>query len=238
MKNWDDLLGAASSMLLFVTILLLLLNYKEGKFYFLALAFYLLQIMFLNMVSAKILHISPEFQYTFGVWNNLMDLPLMLLFLQYFSKDKKTTKLIWYISGLYILFDLVIYLIMGMTNTSLTIIIGPGLLIVTGFSFYFFVDQLKTAIITHKETGKAFMTGAIVFAYLCFNLIYIMFYLMKSSHTRDIYTIYYITFITFSLCLIIGIVLIMISKRPKAAIKNAELKKGTEKADENSFQFL
>lgn len=237
MKNWESIMGAGSILLLFITIVLLLINYKEGKFYFLALAFYLAQIVFLNMLSAKIITVSPGIRYYVGIWNNLLDLPLMLMFFQYFAKDDKTRKLLLYITGAYIIFDLVIYLGMGMTIPSLTIIIGPGLLIVTAFSFYFFVEHLKQAIMKRKETGRAFLSGAIVFAYLCFTLIYILFYLMKSNYVSDIYTIYYITFIIFSTCLITGLLLIMASKRPSKA-KIVETKKEIGKEDENAFQFL
>lgn len=230
-------MGAGSSLLLFVTIVLLLINFKEGKYYFLALAFYLAQIIFLNMLSAKFITISPALRYYTGIWNNILDLPLMLLFFQYFAKDNKTRKLLLYISVAYMLFDLVTFLTMGMNIPSLTVIIGPGLLIVTAFGFYFFVDHLKTAIVKRKETGRAFMSGAIVFAYLCFTLIYILFYLMKSDYIRDIYKIYYTTFIIFSTCLITGLLLIMASRNAKKpALINT--KKEIGKEDENAFQFL
>ncbi len=236
MKNWDAILGTASSILLVVAIILLLLNFKEGKYYFLALAFYLAQIVFLNMLSTNFITVPGNFRYYFGIWNNLLDLPLMLLFLQYFATDQKARKGLLYITGAYIVFDLVIYLIMGMTIPSLTIIIGPGLGIVTAISFYLFVDRLKLAISRRGETGKAFLTGAIVFAYLCFTLIYILFYLMKSTYISDIYAIYYITFIILSACLITGLLHIMLGKKQKP--KNTPIKKEISKEDENAFQFL
>ena len=237
MKNWDAIFGAVSSLLLFVTIILLLINYKEGRYYFLALSFYLAQIVFLNLLSAGYITISPYARYYTGIWNNLLDLPLMLLFFQYFSRDEKTKKLLLYITAAYTVFDLVIFLSMGMNILSLTVMIGPGLLIVTVFGFYFFVDHLKTAIIKRQDTGKAFMSGAIVFAYLCFTLIYILFYLMKSDYVRDIYMIYYITFIIFSICLITGLLIILRSKLP-GKLSAKDLKKEIGKEEENAFQFL
>jgi hypothetical protein len=237
MINWDAILGAGSIMLLFIAIVLLLVNFKEGKYYFLALAFYLAQIIFLNMLSAKFLTVSPHLKYYAGIWNNLLDLPFMLLFFQYFTKDRKTSRLLRNITVIYIVFEIVVYLFLGLTLDFLTIIIGPGLLIVTGFGFYFFVEHLKTAITDHKDTGKAFMSGAIVFTYLCFTLIYILYYVMKSDYIMDIYKIYYITFIIFSTCLITGLLLITPSKRPKG-MRDIKSKKEIGKEDENAFQFL
>lgn len=236
MKYPDAILGTASSLLLVVTIILLLVNVKEGKHYFLALAFYLAQIVFLNMLSTNLIAVPDRFRFYFGIWNNLLDLPLMMLFLQYFAKDQKARKWLMYITGAYILFDLIVYLIMGMTIPSLTIIIGPGLAIVTAISFYFFVDRLKLAIASHCETGKAFLTGAIVFAYLCFTLIYILFYLMKSTYISDIYAIYYITFIILSGCLSTGLLQIMASNKRKQ--NDTPVKREINKQDDNAFQFL
>lgn len=237
MNNWDAILGAASCMLMFITIVLLLVNFREGRYYFLALAFYLAQVIFLNMLSAKFITVSPLLRYYLGSWNNILDLPVMLLFFQYFTKDKKMNKLLRNITIIYIAFELIFYFLLKLTLTYLTIIIGPGLVIVTGFSFYFFVDHLKTAIIKRKETGKAFMSGAIVFTYLCFTLIYVLYYLIKSDYIMDIYKIYYVTFIIFSTCLITGLLLITASKSPKR-MTDIKSKKEIGKEDENAFQFL
>ena len=161
----------------------------------------------------------------------------MLVFFLYFAKEKRIRKLIFYIIGAFLVFDAVVYFIKGMTP-SLTIIIGPGLMTITAFGFYFFVDRLKLAISKRKETGKAFLTGATVFSYLCFTLIYILYYLMESEYVNDIYTIYYSTYSIYALFLIIGLSLIISGKRQAEKLRKMPAKKDNRKEDENAFQFL
>jgi hypothetical protein len=236
MKYWDAILGAGSIVLMLISIVLLLINFKEGRFYFLALAFYLSQVTFLNLDSTRVFIIPDSVRGNIVFFHSFLELPTLLIFFLYFAKDQMMRKLIFYIIGAYIVFDLVICLVLGLTDTTLTVIIGPGLVLITGFGFYFFVEHLKLAISKRMETGKAFLTGATVFAYLCFTLIYILYYLMQSQYINDIYAIYYSTYIIFAVFLITGLLLIMSAKRQKA--KSQPIKKENRKEDENSFQFL
>jgi len=236
MKNWDAILGAGSIVLMLIAVILLLSNFKEGRFYFLALAFYLLQVTFLNLDSTRVFVIPDAVRGDIVFFHSILELPTLIVFFLYFAEDQKMRKLIFYTIGAYILFDLIVCLFLGLTDPALTIIIGPGLALITGFSFYFFVEHLKLAISKRMETGKAFLTGATVFAYLCFTLIYILYYLMQSQYINDIYAIYYSTYIIFAVFLITGLLLIMSAKRQKA--KSQPIKKENRKEDENSFQFL
>jgi hypothetical protein len=89
-----------------------------------------------------------------------------------------------------------------------------------------------------KETGKAFLIGATVFAYLCFTIIYVVYYLMESEYINDIYAMYYSTYIIFAAFLVIGILLINSGKRQAEKLRNMPAKKDNRKEDENAFQFL
>ena len=229
-------MGVVSIVLMLVTIVLLLLNFKEGRYYFLALAFYLSQVTFLNLDSTRVFAIPDSVRGNVVFFHSFLELPTLMIFFLYFAKDQMIRKLILYIIGAYIVFDLVICFTMGLTDNTLTVIIGPGLVLITGFGFYFFVGHLKQAISKRKETGKAFLTGATVFAYLCFTLIYILYYLMQSPYLYDIYAIYYSTYIIFAVFLITGLLLIMSARRQK--LKSVPVKKENRKEDENAFQFL
>ncbi|HLO82332.1 MAG TPA: hypothetical protein VK166_15315 [Chitinophagaceae bacterium] len=231
--NSVNLAGIISILLQLLAAFLLILNFKEGKYSFLALAFNLLQIVFIDLISTKVINISPLATFYIGTCNNLLDAPLMLIFLRYFSKTEKTTKLLFISLGILVLFDIIMYLFFGLTDRFLTVIIGPGLFVVTAFSFYFFVDQLKAAMYHRKEMGKAFISGGLVFTYLCFLFIYMMFYVLNSDHIMDIYMIYHITFIVLALCLIIGLAIIMKTRtvKPKPVQR-------TRKEDPNAFQYL
>jgi hypothetical protein len=228
-----NLAGTISILLQLLAAFLLILNFREGRYSFLALAFNLLQIVFIDLISTKVININELTTFYLGTCNNLLDAPLMLVFMLYFTKTEKTKKLIIISLGALVLFDLIAYLILGLTNKFLTLVIGPGLFVVTAFAFYFFVEQLKAAMYHKKEVGKAFISGGIVFTYLCFLFIYVMFYVLNSQHLMDIYMIYHITFMVLALSLIIGIAIIMRTRllKPKPIQRS-------RKEDPNAFQYL
>jgi hypothetical protein len=231
--NSVNVAGIISLSLLVFAAFLLLANFREGRYSFLALAFYLSQIVFLDLVSTKVIQLGDLTTFYIGTVNNLLDAPLILVFLLYFSKSEKINKLIYISIGTLLIYDLVVYLTMGLTNRFLTFVIGPGLFVVTAFAFYFFVDQLKAAMYHRKEVGKAFISGGLVFTYACFLFIYLMFYVLESDHLKDIYMIYHITFMVLAVSLITGIAIIMRTRfiKPKPAQR-------VRKEDPNAFQYL
>lgn len=228
-----NLAGIISILLQLLAAFLLILNFREGKYSFLALAFNLLQIAFIDLITTKVINISPLATFYIGTWNNLLDAPLMLIFMLYFSRTERIKKLLFIALGALALFDIATYLLVGLSDRFLTLVIGPGLFVVTAFAFYFFVDQMKAAMYHRKEMGKAFISGGLVFTYLCFLFIYVMFYVLNSNHIMDIYMIYHITFIVLALCLITGLAIIMKtrSSKPKPVQR-------TRKEDPNAFQYL
>jgi F0F1-type ATP synthase assembly protein I len=231
--NSVNIAGIISLSLLVIAAVLLLINFREGRYSFLALAFYLAQIVFLDLISTKVIPLGELTTFYIGTVNNLLDAPLILVFLLYFSKSRRTNKLILFSIGTLLLYDITLYFIMGLTNQFLTFVIGPGLFIVTAFAFYFFVDRLKAAMYHRKEVGKAFISGGLVFTYACFLFIYLMFYVLQSDHLMDIYMIYHITYIVLAVSLILGIAIIMKARfiKPKPAPR-------LKKEDPNAFQYL
>jgi hypothetical protein len=140
MKNWESILGTSCCFLLILAVVLLLINFKEGKYSFLALAFYLSQITLLNLDSSNTLTIPDSIREVVVFCHSSLELPMMLVFFLYFTKEKRLRKLIFYIIGAYLIYDAIVYFNKGLTP-SLTLIIGPGLMIITAFSFYFFCGK-------------------------------------------------------------------------------------------------
>ena len=231
--NSVNIASIISLSLLVISAFLLLINFREGRYSFIALACYLAQIVFLDLVSTKVIQLEDLTTFYIGTVNNLLDAPLILFFLLYFSKSEKTNRMIYLSIGTLLCYDIILYLTMGLTNRFLTFVIGPGLFVVTVFAFYFFVDQLKAAMYHRKEVGKAFISGGLVFTYACFLFIYLMFYVLHSDHLKDIYMIYHITFITLAVSLIIGITIIM-----KARFIKPKPVQRPRKEDPNAFQYL
>ena len=90
---------------------------------------------------------------------------------------------------------------------------GPGLLIVFGYSLYYFVYTVKRSFIHNKFVGKAIVASALTFAYGCFIIIYLMHYVFTLQDIPNLFLIYY--FITIIYCGILTVGLLLESRRKK-----------------------
>jgi len=233
MYNWENILATGSITLLFFTVILLLINYKEGRYSFLALAFYLFQILFINIISKGLIPTPPKVETYLVYCHNLLDAPLMLLCLIYFTQTNKGKRILFYLAGGFILFEFIVFLFTGLHDNLLTIIIGPGLFLNTAFSFYFFFKHVKSSFTKRKDMGKAFISGGLAFAYMCFNFMYIVDYVMRNPNHDDIMKIYHLTYIIASLTISIGLLIITREKRKKPVIEPK-----VKQEDMNAFQYL
>lgn len=233
MSTFDSVLELISSSMLVITALLLLVNFKEGQYHFVALGLYLMQHVFVNLSQAGIIGTDGNITAFIFACHKLLSTPLLILFLQYFNNDA-SKKRSWYMLGSFMLFEIAVVSIFGIRSIAgHTLIVGTGLLLLTGFSFYYFMQQLNKKSHSSKDSGKIFLAGALVFANLCFNLIYVIDYIMQSPNAKDINVINDFTLIILSIILIIGSVMIAFSK--ETARKNIMKSK---EDDVNAFQFL
>ena len=102
----------------------------------------------------------------------------------------------------FVLFEIIIVLLMGFSKQAITITLAPGLAIVFGFCLYFFIRYAKLAITHSKATGKAFISASLLFAYGCFFILYLMFYVFETQgvgenineqYVADTYLVYFFT---------------------------------------------
>jgi hypothetical protein len=128
---------------------------------------------------------GPELILYWGLFNNLLDTPLMLFFLIYFSTSAGFTKRIKILIGVFVLFEILVVILMGLNTDAITVILGPGILILCGLFMYFFIRQTKITISHRKGTGKALMAAALLFAYGCYVIIYLMYYIFKTPFIED-----------------------------------------------------
>jgi hypothetical protein len=233
MQNWETILGLSSIVLLCVTVALFLINFREGRMSFLALILYFTQIIFINLISTGIITVAPVTEAYIGIINNLLDAPLMLIGLRYFTLHQGLRKWMLYLSAAFVLFELLVILIVGFKSRILTIIIGPDLAIVMAFCGYFFFQHVKSSFTRRKDTGKAFMSGGLFFAYACFIFMYIVHYILRNPNYTDILKIYHITYIITALNLSIGLLIIMREKRRKPTIEPK-----IKQEEINAFQYL
>ena len=204
--TWNSIMGIVSSIALFcpfVFILVLRLGFYKT---FPALLVYYASILVYNLMTEGYITASTETIRYWGLGNNMLDTPLMLTFLLYFSPSPVFSKKIKIMIVCFIVFEIIVALLMGLNARAITVMIGPGILILIGFCLYFFIRQTKITIMHQKATGKALIAASLLFAYGCYGIIYLMYYIFKSPHVSDIFLVYFLVVTLSSLLITAGII--------------------------------
>jgi len=205
--NWNDVMGLVSTIALSLPIITMLATGVAGYRSFPALLFYFLIVVSYNLLTEGYVIISDDFTHYFGICNNLLDAPLMLFFLTYFGTSAILKKRMKLLILAFIVFETITVSIYGFTVRSITIIMGPGILLVLTFCLIFFVRQAKISITHHKAAGKAMMTASQLFAYGCYSIIYIMYYLLDIRDVQNTFLVYFFVSTFSSLLMSAGIVI-------------------------------
>jgi len=204
--NLNSTFGLIASIALFLPIILLLLCRLCSYRSFPALLAYYAVVFAYNLFQKGYLHGTPALVGNWNVVNNLLDAPLMLLFLTYFSGSPLLTKKMKILIVSLLVFEIIVISIVGFNNTAVTIFLGPGLILVFGFSLHFFVRQAKITIAHHKAIGKAIISAALLFAYGGYLIIYLMYYVFQTPFVDDTFLVYYLVVTLSSILMGVGIV--------------------------------
>ena len=191
--NLKDLMGLFFSAAILLPIILIIVLRLYGLKCFLALSIYYLLGFFDTLMMQNIIVVSKDFHRVYSVTYNLLDVPLLLTFLSYFSLSSRLTNRIRYTILVFIVFEILVTLNIGYNRNALTIIIGPGLAIILFFCAWFFIRQIKIAITYGKAIGKALMTASFLFVYGCYSFIYVMHYIIRTPNSTDVYIMYLIS---------------------------------------------
>lgn len=203
--SWNSIMGLVSSIALFLPVVLIIAMRLSVYKSFPALMIYYFFVFTYNLLTEGYVPASNNAVYYWGLINNLADAPLMLFFLTYFSPTPLFTKRIRISILLFILFEAVVIGLRGFNVDSITIIMAPGLLSVFSLSMYFFVRHTRIAVMYRKSTGKALITASLLFAYGCYGIIYLMYYVFKTPYKGDTFLIYFLVTTFSSLLMCAGI---------------------------------
>jgi len=209
--NWHSAIGILSTVALFSPVFVILffrlIRYRQ----FIPLFFYFLIAFVYNLMTEDLVVVPRNVERNYGIINNLLDVPLMFSFLILMSLSGKQARRMKILLALYIVFEIAIVSIHGMTVKTITWVLGPGLALVFGYALYYFVQTVKRSFIHSKFVGKAMIASALSFAYGCFIFIYLMHYVAAIPDLPNIFLIYYIVTILYSSLITAG--LVMESKR-------------------------
>jgi hypothetical protein len=205
--TWNSIMAFISTFALFLPVLLIAVLRLATYRSFPALFIYYFSVVMYNMFTAGYIHAPANVVYYWGLANNLLDVPLMLYFLTYFSTTRRFQKRMHQIIVAFLVWEAIVIAFTGLNIDAITIILAPGLPLVFSYCLYFFTRQVKLAIVHHKATGKALIVSSLLFAYGCYTIIYLMYYVFKAQldannqikpqYVEDTFLIYFmVTFIS------------------------------------------
>jgi hypothetical protein len=195
-------LFAIACMLLPVILILARKQFSAG---FLALSFYFLSIFVYNFLLLVFPNFPVGIKRGLGVTCNLLDAPLMLLFLSQFTFSASVKRLMKICLLIFILFEVTVVILYGFTVKSITIFSGPGLLLILFFSFYFFTRLVRSAIIQKMDIAKTMMISGVLFAYGIYFMLYLFYYVLETPNKTDTLLIYFLASAVASLLLSTGL---------------------------------
>ena len=209
--NWNSIIGIISTLALFAPVFVILafkhIRYKS----YIALFVYCFLAFSYNLMTEDLIVLPKSVVRNISIIVNLLDVPLMFLFIMMFSTTATQTKRMKALLLVFICFEIVVVALKGLSIPTVTIVMGPGLALVFGYSLYFFVQTVKKSFIHTKSISKAIIASSVCFAYGCFILIYIMHYVLAIQDVPNIFLIYFM--VTIIYCSILTVGLVMESKR-------------------------
>jgi len=200
-------MGLISSIALFLPIFFILAFRLGGYRTFPALLCYYVIVFVYNLLTQGYINAGTDIIHNWNISNNLLDAPLMLTFLTYFSTSPAFSKKMRITICSVIGFEIAVVLLKGYTTDAITIILGPALLTVVFFCAYFFIHQTKITITHHKAMGKAIIAASLLFAYGCYTIIYLMYYVFKTPYVADTFLVYFLVATFSSLLMCAGIII-------------------------------
>ena len=183
--NINSILGVVSSIVLFAPIILILAFKLFNNRSFFALGLYYFLSGLYNLISQNILDTSAVFSRSLGILVNLLDAPLMLVFLTFFSTSVVMKKRITMTIIIFLVFEAIILMIYGFTVQSVKIILAPDIAVIIVLSFLFFMRNVRLAVTNLKSLGKAIIASSVLLSYTIFTVVYIFFYLFTNKRYRD-----------------------------------------------------
>jgi hypothetical protein len=230
----EDLIRSFSTFTLLLPILAILAKRSMWHPCMAALLVYYTQFFFFSLITNEYVDAPGAVESLISFSHVLFDLPLILLFMQYFTDVPATRKKIRYALAAWVGMGILLTIRTGLTDRTITLLMGPGLLIADIFSTAFFVKYIQDGIRQRSETGKAFMAGSLVFLYGSYSLIYFIRYILVSATQEETYTLFQISSIISATLMAIGILL----NRKKPALP-VEVKKPRSVTPESweDFQF-
>ena len=209
--NLNATLAILSAIAFLLPALIILSSRLLINISLLSLVIYFLFLVFYILMSENIFLVDKADQRNFAVISNYLDVPLMLTAMLMFCAEKWKQRVIITTIIAFAAYEILIFFQYNLQPVSSKYIMGPGIILILFYSLYLFTNNIKSTIVQGKGVGKTLMITSILFAYGCYFLVYIFAYIQKTSNRADVFIIYYLASIIFSILMSAG--LIWVKKR-------------------------
>ena len=206
--NSHSLLGIISSITLFVPVALILILKLFSNRSFLALAICYFIVGVQNLLRQSVFGVPKVIYQSMSLVDNILEVPLMLLFLTFFSTSVLMSRRIITCIYVFIGFEAIILAIFGFNVKAIRIILGPDIALIVAISFSFFMRYVRLSVSNSKSIGKAVMASSVFISYAIFSIVYIFYYLVKNEQYQDdAELVYYLVSILSAILMSIGILI-------------------------------
>ena len=203
--NPSNIIGILSASTLLLPAIFILFGRLYRNKSLLALMISYMVTAIYNLMAANIIPVEKDVRQVVGILNNYVDVPLVMLSFLLFCTSKTKEKLIYISLIAFIIYELVVYFIFGLTTISVVYIMGPGIGIILIYAAYFFSQYVRLSLTRSKAIGKTLMITSVLFGYGCYAMIYFIYYIQKTSAVADVFLIYYIVTIISTLLVTVGL---------------------------------
>jgi hypothetical protein len=203
--SWIYWIGIVTIACMLFPVLVVLVK-KQFSPGVIALVIYFLSTFIYNLLLIAIPDFPKDIRQNIGITNNILDTPLMLLFLSQFTFNPGIKKLMRNALIAFLVFELCVVLLYGFSVKAISIFSGPGLLMILSFSFYFFTRHVRMAITQRVDIPKTMMISGILFAYAVYFMVYLFYYVLETPHKTDALIIYFLATIVGSILLSVGLI--------------------------------
>ncbi len=204
--NFNSVIGIISSIALSVPVILIFALRLFKNKSFLALAIYYLILCVQTLIKQNIIAAPKGIYQSLGIIDNLLDVPLMLIFLLFFSISAVMSKRIMITLFAFLAFEAVVLIFFGFSVKTVRIILGPDVAVILTLSFIFFIRNVKLAVMNSKSLGKAIMISSVLVSYVIYSMVYIFYYIIPTKeYQRDAKLIYFLVTILSALLMAAGI---------------------------------
>jgi hypothetical protein len=185
MKEYIYWLSAVTTVLFLVPVFFIIKKKLYMHTSFTAILIYYIIAMAGNIMHLNLFPISESAARSLIIIDNLLDGPLVLLFLIFFCPTIIAEKAVRYTLYVLTLFALVLVFANGFNKQTITVTLGPGMLFILVYAFYLFTQRIGGAFYEKNEVAFVLLLSGLLVAYTGYIIVYFFNYVLGGTNDME-----------------------------------------------------